>query len=96
MMDSMKKLPWGIFAGICGIVVFFSTVGIIAAFIILSAIAGATSDCTTLFATWYQKTLFAADIIFGVGLILSVTMFVIKKLDNKREREELTNEVKSV
>ena len=86
-MDSMKKLPWGIFAGICGIVVFFSTVGVIAAFIILSAIAGATSDGTTLF---------AADIIFGVGLILSVSMFVIKKLDKKREREELTNEVQSV
>ena len=38
----------------------------------------------------------SADIIFGVGLILSVSMFVIKKLDKKREREELTNEVQSV
>ena len=40
----MKKLPWGLIAGICGVIAFYTIAGTIAADYVLSAIAGATSD----------------------------------------------------
>ena len=80
----MKKLPWGIFAGVCAMAVFFATVGVIAAFIVLNSIAGQTNTTATLFDEWYQTVLFIADIIFAMGLIGSVVMYVLKAKANKR------------
>lgn len=84
----MKKLPWGIIAGICGIVVFFTIVGTIAAYIILGAIANQTSDTATIFDTWYQTLLFIADILFGLGFLGSVGMYAYKMIDAKSKAKE--------
>lgn len=78
----MKKLPWGIIAGICAMVVFFATVGTIAAFIILNSIAGQTHTEASLFGEWYQIVLFAVDILAALGLAGSFAMFVLRQKEN--------------
>ena len=74
----MRKVPWGILAGICAIVAFFAIVGTVAAFIILNGVAGQTNDTATLFDEWYQVVLFIVDIISVLGLVGSVTLYFIK------------------
>ena len=83
----MKKLPWGIIAGICAIVVFFATVGVIAAFIILNSIASQTNNSATLFDAWYQTLAFIVDIIAVLGLVGSVVMYILKERQLKQEGE---------
>lgn len=73
------KVPWGIIAGICAMAVFFTTVGVIAAFIVLNSIAGQTGSSTTLFGEWYQTVLFIADILFFAGLIASAVLWFVKR-----------------
>lgn len=75
----MKKLPWGIIAGICAIIAFFAIAGTVAAFIILNSIAGQTHTEASLFDEWYQIVLFAVDIIASLGLAGSVVMYVLRR-----------------
>lgn len=72
------KIPWNILAGAFAIAVFYTTAGIIAAYIVLNGIAGATGDKITIFHEWWQTLLFLADIIFVIGLAGSVVMAVLK------------------
>lgn len=88
----MKKLPWGIFAGISAMAVFFAAVGTIAAFIILDSIAGETNTSATLFDEWYQIVLFAAVIVFAIALFVSVTMCAIRAKAKKERAEEAADE----
>lgn len=75
--------PYGIIAGACAIVVFFATVGIIVAYFVLGGIAGATGATVTIFDNWWQVLLFVADIIFFVGFIASLALFVIRVVLNR-------------
>lgn len=84
----MKKVPWGIIAGICAIVAFFAVVGAIAAFIVLDSIAGATNGNATLFDEWYQTVLFIISIVSVLGLIASTVMWFLCKKGNR----EVVNE----
>lgn len=84
----MKKVPWGIIAGICAIVAFFAVVGTIAAFMVLNSIAGATHTSATLFDEWYQTVLFILSIISVLGLIASTVMWFLRK----RGKREVNNE----
>ena len=84
----MKKIPWGIIAGACAIVVFYATAGVIAAFIILNSIAAQTNNSATLFDAWYQTLAFVVDIVFAVGLIGSLVMYVLKEKQLKQEGEK--------
>ena len=88
----MKKLPWGIIAGICAIVVFFTTVGTVAAFIILNAVAAQTSETATLFDEWWQTVLFVFSILSAVGFIGSLTMCFLKTNGKQTEGEADENE----
>lgn len=83
----MRKVPWGILAGICAIIAFFAIVGTVAAFIILNGVAGQTNDTATLFGEWYQIVLFILDIISVIGLIGSTTLYVIKAKGGLMPRE---------
>lgn len=92
MIKLLKKIPWGIIAGFCGIIVFFSTAGVIAADLILSAIGGATQDAAGLFGTWYQVLLFTADVIFGVIFLASLAMFIWVKIAGKTKEGGIEDE----
>ncbi len=92
----MKKLPWGIIAGICAIIAFFAIAGTVAAFIILNSIAGQTHTEASLFGEWYQILLFAIDIIALLGLVGSVIMYVLRRkvnLDKGGQTFEKSEEV---
>lgn len=86
----MKRLPWGIFAGICAIVVFFTTVGTVAAFIVLNGVAAQTNEAATLFDEWWQTALFVADIVFAVGFVASLVMYILRIKSQKEEANEKT------
>ena len=73
----MKKVPWGIVAGVCAIVVFFAVIGTIASYLILNGIASTTNETASIFGKWYQVLLFVVDIIFGLGLIGSGAMYFV-------------------
>ena len=78
-MGLLKKFPWGIIAGVSAIVVFFSTVGFVALYMVLSGVAAQTNETAGLFDEWYQAALFAAVSIFALILIGSVVMYILKK-----------------
>lgn len=84
----MKRIPWGIFAGVLGVLVFYLTAGIIAAFYILNAIAGATSGSITIFTQWWQTLMFVFDLVFAIGFVFSLVMFILKaigKFDKEKQ-----------
>lgn len=83
----MKKLPWTLFAWICIEIAFFLTVGVVAAFLILNAIAGATSGSITLFTNWWQTLLLVGDVLFVGG---AVECFVMNYLTKKKVSTEET------
>ena len=79
----MRKAPWGIIAGICAMVVFFATVGVIAAFIVLNTIAGQTNTTASMFGEWWQTALFVVDILFAVGFVVSLVMYIMKTIKGR-------------
>lgn len=82
-----KKIPWGVLAWVCVEIVFFLTVGIVVAFLILDAVAGATSGGVTIFTNWWQTLLFIADLIFLAGLIVCATMYILTRSARKSKEE---------
>lgn len=88
----MKKLPWGIIMGICAMLVFFLTAGLIALYILLNGIAAQTNETAPFFGEWYQIVMFVFDIVFFIGLAGSVTMYVFKVTGRLDKKEEATNE----
>jgi len=89
-MNSLKKIPWGIFAGVSGVLVFFTIAGTIGAKIIMNSITSIVEGAAGLFGTWWQSLLFACDIILGVIFIGSLVMYILNKLNvfGKKEDEE--------
>ena len=74
-----EKLPYGIISGACAMFVFFATLGLIAAYIITSGIAGQTSDTVSFFENGWQIALFVFDIIFLIAAIAALVMYILKK-----------------
>lgn len=74
-----KKFPWGVFAWIFAEIAFFLTLGVIAAYVILNAIAGATSGGITLFTNWWQTVLFAADVLMAVACLFCIVKYTASK-----------------
>ena len=80
-MTFLKKMPWGIVAGVAAIIVVFATVAFIALGIILGGVAGQSSEVAGMF---------DVDIVCGVIMIGSIVLFVLKKLgkfDGKKVTE---------
>ena len=82
----MKKLPWGIFASICGQLTLYLAIGTIVSYVILNKIANQTNDTASLFGTWWQVLMFAAAIVFALGAAFCLVMFVLKKKANGEKR----------
>lgn len=94
-MTFLKKMPWGIVAGVAAIIVVFATVAFIALGIILGGVAGQTNEVAGMFDEWYQVLLFVVDIVCGVIMIGSIVLFVLKKLgkfDGKKVTEGKVDE----
>lgn len=72
--ERFRKVPWGVLGGICLIVIFYVTAGIIAAFVVSNAVAGATHRSAGLFDSWWQILLFVTDILFVLACAWSFVM----------------------
>ena len=68
--------------------VFYTIVGTVAAYLVLSVIGGATTEGAGLFDTWYQVLLFVGDIVFGAGFVLFTALYIARKAGSKREEKE--------
>ena len=78
-----KKIPWGLFAGLCGVLVFYLTVASVAVFIILDRIEKETNGHANFFGSWYQILIFVLDIIFVAGTVV----FSMLSVRNRRLRQ---------
>ena len=76
-MTFLKKMPWGIVAGVAAIIVVFATVAFIALGIILGGVAGQTNEVAGMFDEWYQVLLFVVDVVCGVIMIGSIVLFIV-------------------
>ena len=85
--------PYGIIAGACGMIVFFSTLGLIVAYAVLSGIEGEMMRTVSFFENWWQVLLFVVDVIAAVAAIASLAMFIVKKV--YEGRTESSEEVDS-
>ena len=81
-----KKIHWGVLAWVCAEIAFFLTLGIVAAFLVLDGIAGATSGGVTLFTNWWQTVLFVADVLTVAGLVFFAYKYFAGR---KRLKEEV-------
>ena len=72
--ERFRKVPWGVLGGICLIVIFYVTAGIIAAFVVSNAVAGATNRSVGLFGSWWQTLLFILDIVLALACAGSFVM----------------------
>ena len=81
-----KRIPWGIFAGIFAMVVFFATVIIIIAFVALNYEAYQTGNSITIFENWYQVVLFVVDVIAVLGLVGSLVMYGKRTKDERKQK----------
>ncbi len=85
----MKKIPWGIIMGVCAMFVFFLTVGVIAVYILLNGIAAQTNEVASFFGEWYQVVMFVFDILFFLGFVGSVVLYVLRET-GKLDKEEVS------
>lgn len=77
----LEKLPYGIISGACAMFVFFATFGLIVAYVVMSGIAGQTSDTVSFLENSWQVLLFVFDIIFLIASIGALVMFILKRID---------------
>ena len=68
-MNSDFKFPWGTIAGVFAIFCFYLTIGVVAAYMILSAVQATTGQVATLFDNDWQIALFAADVVCALGFV---------------------------
>ena len=83
-----KKIPYGFFAGLSGILVFYLTAAIIVVFVILNRREAETNSSASLFGTWYQILLFVLDLIF----VASAVFFIIKAVIGKKKKDRETHD----
>lgn len=81
----MKKMPWGIFAGISAMCAFFLTVAFVAAYIVFGAIAQQTHSDFSMFQNWWQVLIFIADILSVLSLIGFVVLYIIREKEKRHE-----------
>ncbi len=79
MEKLFQKTPWGAIAWGLGILVFYLTAGIIAAYFVLSQVAAQTSQVITLFSNWWQTLMFVADVLFAAGTVACIVFYARKK-----------------
>ena len=80
-----KRFPWGVFFWIFVEIAFFLTLGVVVAYLILNAIAGATSGGVTLFTNWWQTALFAGDVVAVLGCLFCFVKYIGAKKNAKRK-----------
>lgn len=79
----MKKIPWGVIAGSCGIFAFYDTLAISILYIVFKQVMAQTTQEATLFDSWYQTLMFVLDVIVIVALVVSLVFYFKGKVKAK-------------
>lgn len=82
----ITKLPWEILSASFSIFIFYDTIAVVALFIIFQAIMSQTTQNASLFGTWYQGLLFILDILVIILFLISISLYVYKKILLKKEK----------
>jgi hypothetical protein len=85
----VKKIPWGVIAGSCGIFIFYDSLAITILYIVFKQIMAQTTQEATLFDTWYQTLMFILDIIVVLVLVVSLIFYFLKKEKKNNKKEAL-------
>lgn len=83
----MRKIPWGILAGICAMVVFFATVGTVAGKILSDMIVKNTGVDDGVLGTWWIVLLIVVAVVAAVGFAVSMFFYVRKRMSEKVKEE---------
>lgn len=79
MKSIFYKVPWGVLAGISGILTFYLIIGVYGAYFVFAQVNAQTGQVATIFDSWWQILLFILAIVFALIFILSLTLFILKK-----------------
>lgn len=90
----MKIKTLNFLIGLDAILMFYDTVGIIAAGIILNAVANQTHNTATIFDSWWQIVIFILDILLVMSLAILI-FFRIKEGKKNKKGVETVNEEKN-
>ncbi len=82
----MKKQPWGIFAGICAMLVFFLTLAFVGIYIIFGAISNQTHSHFSPFQNWWQILIFIFDLLSLGGFVGFFYLYLMREKKEKKER----------
>ena len=88
MNKNLTKVPWGVLAGVFGILCFYCVAGVIGAQFVFAQVNGQTGQVATIFDSWWQILLFAVAIVTAIGFIGSLALFILGKSTKKRETEQ--------
>lgn len=84
----MKKIPFGFLTGLFAILLFYLTAAVVALYVILNIVAGATGQSVNLFDNWYQTLLFVLDVICVIGFVVCLVFLILKKRGEKEAHVE--------
>ncbi len=84
MRNIFHKIPWGILAGISGILTFYLIIGVYGAYFVFAQVNAQTGQIATIFDSWWQILLFIFAVLFAVIFVLTLTLFILKKIMNKK------------
>lgn len=88
----MKKIPFGILAGVCAIIIFYTSAAFIGVFYVLNGVAQQTGETVSPFASWWQILIFVIDVIAVLGFGTSLFFYVKKKKMYPELKEEAYEE----
>ncbi|MCH5351450.1 MAG: hypothetical protein J1F39_05745 [Clostridiales bacterium] len=83
-----KRIPWGFFAGLCGVLGFYLTVAIVVVTLILNRIEAETNGTASMFGTWWQTLMFVIDVL----LVLGIAAFTVFAVLSKKKSAPVTEE----
>lgn len=92
----MKRVPFGIIGGACGIIVLLSVLGLVLAYVASAVTAAQTSNIATFLGTWQQTLIFAVAIIAATAGVCSVVFYALKKSVVQSERSDCFYELDKV
>ena len=85
----MRKVPWGILAGFCAILIFFATIGLIAGNILVSMIIKNTGVDDGVLGTWWIVLLIVVDVLAAIGFGVCMFFYIRKtRMLKSVKREE--------
>lgn len=80
MQKILQKIPCGVIAGVFGILCFYLFAAVFGIQFIFAQVNGQTGQIATIFDTWWQVLIFVCAIVSAVFFVLSLSMFIYKKV----------------